>query len=52
MLWLIQRDFLEGNTVQAMVMEALQPVTNLNHDPDIDQVSPSIHNAVWALTCL
>ena len=41
MLWLIQRDFLEGKTVQAMVKEALEPVPNTNHDLDIDQVSLS-----------
>ena len=38
MLWLIQRDFLQGKTVQAMVAEALQPVANPGHDPDIEQV--------------
>ena len=38
MLWLIQRDFLEGKTVQAMVKEALEPVPNPEHDTDIDQV--------------
>lgn len=39
MLWLIQRDFLEGKTVQAMVKEALEQVPNPNHDSDIDQVA-------------
>lgn len=39
MLWLIQRDFLEGKTVQAMVKEALEPVSNPDRDPDIDQVN-------------
>lgn len=38
MLWLIQRDFLEGKTVQAMVSEALQPVANPYQDQDIAQV--------------
>ena len=38
MLWLIQRDFLQGKTVQAMVAEALQPVANPGHDTDIEQV--------------
>lgn len=38
MLWLIQRDFLEGKTVQAMVSEALQPVPNPEQDQDIAQV--------------
>ena len=38
MLWLIQRDFLQGKSVQAMVAEALQPVANPGHDPDIEQV--------------
>ena len=40
MLWLIQRDFLEGKTVQAMVKEALQPVPNPGRDADIEQVMP------------
>ena len=39
MLWLIQRDFLEGKTVQAMVKEALAPQDNALNDPDIAQVS-------------
>ena len=37
MLWLIQRDFLQGASVQAMVTQALQPVPNAGHDADIDQ---------------
>ena len=37
MLWLIQRDFLQGASVQAMVTQALQPVANPNSDADIDQ---------------
>lgn len=39
MLWLIQRDFLEGKTVQDMVTEALLPVANPYEDQDIAQVS-------------
>ncbi|KAK9834025.1 hypothetical protein WJX81_004222 [Elliptochloris bilobata] len=39
MLWLIQRDFLEGKTVAAMLAEALAAVPNPTHDPDIDQVN-------------
>ncbi len=38
MLWLIQRDFLEGKTVQQMVSEALARVPNPSRDPDIAQV--------------
>ena len=38
MLWLIQRDFLEGKTVQDMVSEALLPVANPYEDQDIAQV--------------
>ena len=38
MLWLIQRDFLQGATVQAMVTQALQPVANPSRDADIEQV--------------
>ena len=38
MLWLIQRDFLQGASVQAMVSEALQTVANPGRDPDIEQV--------------
>ena len=37
MLWLIQRDFLEGTTVQQMVKAALEPVDNPNKDIDIDE---------------
>lgn len=40
MLWLIQRDFLEGKTVAAMLAEALVTVPNPTHDPDIDQARP------------
>lgn len=39
MLWLIQRDFLEGTTVQQMVKAALEPVQNPNRDADIEEVS-------------
>ncbi len=41
MLWLIQRDFLEGKTVAAMVAEALATVPNPTRDPDIDQARRS-----------
>ena len=47
MLWLIQRDFLEGKTVQAMVREALAPQDNALNDPDIAQV-----RLVVTVTCL
>ncbi|GJP43245.1 hypothetical protein CLOM_g2731 [Closterium sp. NIES-68] len=39
LLWLIQRDFLEGKTVQEMVRGALQPVPNPEKDKDVDQVN-------------
>lgn len=39
MLWLIQRDFLQGKSVQDMVYEALRPVQNPLADKDIDQVN-------------
>ena len=35
MLWLIQRDFLQGKSVQKLVDEALAPVLNPNNDKDI-----------------
>ena len=38
MLWLIQRDFLEGKTVQQMVSEALSEVPNPTRSVDIAQV--------------
>ena len=38
MLWLIQRDFLEGKTVQQMVSEALSEVPNPTRNGDIAQV--------------
>jgi hypothetical protein len=44
MLWLIQRDFLQGKSVQAMVTEALAEVPNPAGNPDIAQVpSKSSH---------
>ncbi|KAG8653930.1 hypothetical protein MANES_05G083700v8 [Manihot esculenta] len=39
LLWLIQRDFLEGKSVQEMVHEALQHVPNNDGDKNIDQVN-------------
>lgn len=39
MLWLIQRDFLEGKTVQEMLSSALAPVANTFADKDIDQIN-------------
>lgn len=39
MLWLIQRDFLEGQSVQQMVNAALEPVPNPDKDADIEQVA-------------
>ncbi|KAG0481446.1 hypothetical protein HPP92_012304 [Vanilla planifolia] len=39
LLWLIQRDFLQGKSVQEMVNEALQHVPNTDGDKDIDQVN-------------
>ncbi|PKA59769.1 hypothetical protein AXF42_Ash011893 [Apostasia shenzhenica] len=39
LLWLIQRDFLQGKSVQQMVHEALQRVPNANGDKYIDQVN-------------
>lgn len=41
MLWLIQRDFLEGKTVQLMVSEALSQVPNPTRSMDIAQVCAS-----------
>ena len=38
MLWLIQRDFLEGKSVEVMVKESLAPVANPHGDRDITQV--------------
>ncbi|GAB2298279.1 hypothetical protein Dimus_032349 [Dionaea muscipula] len=39
LLWLIQRDFLQGKSVQEMVNEALRHVPNSDGDKDIDQVN-------------
>ncbi|KNA19971.1 hypothetical protein SOVF_056590 [Spinacia oleracea] len=39
LLWLIQRDFLQGKSVQEMVNDALQRIPNLNDDKDIEQVN-------------
>ncbi|GLJ33056.1 hypothetical protein SUGI_0665280 [Cryptomeria japonica] len=39
LLWLIQRDFLEGKSVQQMVNEALQQVPNLSGNKNIEQVN-------------
>lgn len=39
LLWLIQRDFLEGITVKQMVDKALLAVPNPGGDPDIEQVN-------------
>ena len=38
MLWLIQRDFLQGKTVTEMVDGALAEQPNPLHNKDIDQV--------------
>ncbi|KAL6564417.1 hypothetical protein OROMI_015867 [Orobanche minor] len=39
LLWLIQRDFLQGKSVQEMVDESLRRVPNANGDKNIDQVN-------------
>ncbi|KAJ0610397.1 putative guanylate-binding protein [Helianthus annuus] len=39
LLWLIQRDFLQGKSVKEMVDEALRHVPNANGDKNIDQVN-------------
>lgn len=39
LLWLIQRDFLQGKSVQEMVHEALQRVPNTDGNKNIDQVN-------------
>ncbi|KAJ8513040.1 hypothetical protein OPV22_003474 [Ensete ventricosum] len=39
LLWLIQRDFLEGCSVQEMVDEALRPVPNESGDENINKVN-------------
>ncbi|XP_022758314.1 atlastin-3-like isoform X3 [Durio zibethinus] len=39
LLWLIQRDFLQGKSVKEMVDDALRHVPNTNGDKNIDQVN-------------
>ncbi|KAL3647805.1 hypothetical protein CASFOL_008773 [Castilleja foliolosa] len=39
LLWLIQRDFLQGKSVQEMIDESLRRVPNANGDKNIDQVN-------------
>ncbi|XP_019441903.1 PREDICTED: guanylate-binding protein 4-like [Lupinus angustifolius] len=39
LLWLIQRDFLQGKSVQEMVNEALQRVPNIDGNKNIDMVN-------------
>ncbi|XP_022854737.1 guanylate-binding protein 7 [Olea europaea var. sylvestris] len=39
LLWLIQRDFLQGKSVQEMIDEALRHVPNADGDKNIDQVN-------------
>ncbi|BBN11348.1 hypothetical protein MPTK1_5g11130 [Marchantia polymorpha subsp. ruderalis] len=39
LVWLIQRDFLEGKSVQQMVDQALQPVPNVGGNREIDEVN-------------
>ncbi|CAL9088445.1 unnamed protein product [Musa textilis] len=39
LLWLIQRDYLQGSSVQEMVNEGLRPVPNKSGDKNIDQVN-------------
>eukprot|EP00877_Chromochloris_zofingiensis_P014120 jgi/Chrzof1/8962/Cz03g31040.t1 len=39
MLWLIQRDFLEGKSVQQLVKDALAPVPNPSHDMELDALN-------------
>ncbi|KAF1898105.1 hypothetical protein Lal_00032869 [Lupinus albus] len=39
LLWLIQRDFLQGKSVQEMVNEALRRVPNTDRDKNIDMVN-------------
>lgn len=51
MLWLIQRDFLQGKTVGAMVAEALASQPNPHGDKDIDQV-PFIRQSLAFQLCL
>ncbi|KAL8138983.1 LOW QUALITY PROTEIN: hypothetical protein V2J09_004984 [Rumex salicifolius] len=46
LLWLIQRDFLEGKSVEEMVKEALNRVPNANGDKYIDQVVNQIRESL------
>jgi len=39
MLWVIQRDFLQGKGVQQVVDEALAPVPNPEGDKELDQLN-------------
>lgn len=39
MIWLIQRDFLEGDSLQQTLMKALQPVENPQGDPGLAQLN-------------
>ncbi len=39
MLWVIQRDFLQGKTPQAMLSEAMEPVANPTQDKGVVQVN-------------
>ncbi|WJX78938.1 hypothetical protein P8452_62112 [Trifolium repens] len=39
LLWLIQRDFLQGKSVQQMVDEALRQVPNTDRDKNIDMIN-------------
>lgn len=44
MVWVIQRDFLQGKSTQAAVREALGTVPNPNHEPSIEQArAPRMH---------
>lgn len=52
MLWLIQRDFLEGKSVQQSVIEALARVPNPSRDPDIAQARPCHSPLLLNLACL
>lgn len=39
MLWLIQRDFLQGKSAAELVVQVLKPVPNPNHDADVEQLN-------------
>lgn len=39
MLWVIQRDFLQGKSVQQLVHDALAPVPNPQHDKAIEETN-------------